>query len=205
MFTGLVERSARLTNSQPSTAGARLSIAHDWTDLTLGESIALNGVCLTVSAFNPTTAHFDAIPETLSKTNLGLLRAGDCVHVERALRMGDRLGGHMVQGHVDGTAKVLSQTASPSDWRLLARVDSAFARYLVPKGSITLDGVSLTLAHVDRNEFEIALIPTTLDVTQLGKRPVGYPLNVEFDMTVKTIVHYLEHFQGSPIVGRVSV
>jgi riboflavin synthase len=196
MFTGLVEKSSHVVHANPNPSGLRLVIAHAWTDLELGESIAINGVCLTVCQFDDKVVHFDAIPETLSKTTLGNLTAGHRVHVERALRVGDRLGGHMVQGHVDGLATVISQTQTHDDWRLRASVEADFARYLVPKGSITLDGVSLTLAEVDAHHFEIALIPTTLDITQLGKRQPGDMLNVEFDMTVKTIVHYLQHFKG---------
>jgi len=199
MFTGLVEQSSLVTHAEASASGLRLAIAHDWIDLSPGESIAINGACLTVAQFDVSHVWFDVIPETLQKTNIGLLRAGDHVHVERALRIGDRLGGHMVQGHVDGTARVTGQIVPSGqgvaqEWRLMACADDQFARYLVPKGSITLDGVSLTLASVDGPRFEIALIPTTLEVTQLGKRSVGWPLNVEFDMTVKTIVHYLQHF-----------
>lgn len=198
VFTGIIERSLSIDSVAPTATGLRLVLPNPWTDVKHGDSIAVNGVCLTVAAFEVGNGQsagrlvFDAIPETLAKTNLGALKAGDEVHVERALRMGDRLDGHMVQGHVDGTAKILRQTQMPSDWRIEIELPDAFAKYFVPKGSVTLDGVSLTIAALSAKTFEVALIPTTLEITRLGQRPIGWPLNVECDMLAKTVVRFLE-------------
>ena len=179
-----------------TASGLRMVLPNVWSDVKRGESIAINGVCLTVAEMmdhghQPAVA-FDAIPETLARTNLGSLKVGDDVHVERSLRVGDRLDGHMVQGHVDGTAKIISQGGNSADWRLRVELPPTFAKYLVPKGSITLDGVSLTIASIADQSFEVALIPTTLEITRLGQRPIGWPLNVECDMMAKTVVRFLE-------------
>src|SRR4051812_30117175 len=118
MFTGIIERSVPILSSEPSPAGRRICIAPEWPDVRHGESIAINGVCLTVAALSERRIAFDVIPETLNKTTLGDLRQGDRVHVERALRVGDRLDGHIVQGHVDGRAKVVAVNANSADWRM---------------------------------------------------------------------------------------
>jgi riboflavin synthase len=196
VFTGIVERSVPVASVEPSPAGLRLLLPNHWDDVKHGESIAVNGTCLTVAAFldspgGPILA-FDVIPETLEKTNLGRLQAGAEVHVERSLRVGDRFDGHMVQGHVDGTAKILSQSQAEGGWRVRVELPPELANYLLPKGSVTLDGVSLTVASLAEESFEVALIPTTLQITRLGHRPVGWPLNVECDMMAKTIVRFLE-------------
>lgn len=196
MFTGIVERSVRVLQSSPSPAGLRLVISVPWTDVKLGESIAVNGICLTVAntpaSVAPVELAFDAIPETLAKTNLGQVKAGDEVHVERALRVGDRFDGHIVQGHVDGVARVAAVQANESDWRITLEPPADLARYIVPKGSVTLDGVSLTVASVAGDRFDVALIPTTLRITQLGRRRSGDDINIECDVMTKTIVATLE-------------
>ena len=191
MFTGIVERFVPITATAPRGDGRRLSIENAWHDVKLGESIAMNGVCLTVAAIDA-DLHFDAVRETLDKTNLGLLKTGDDVHIERSLRVGDRVDGHTVQGHVDTTAELLAHEQNELDWRMTIRIPPAFAKYLIPKGSVTLDGTSLTIATLERETFEVALIPTTLEITRLGQRPIGWPLNLECDMMVKTIVTTIE-------------
>lgn len=195
MFTGIIERSIPVLTIAPRGDGLRIALPNEWSDVKTGESIAVNGVCLTVANIDAHQLDFDVVRETLDKTNLGLLKAGDEVHVERSLRIGDRLDGHMVQGHVDGTAELLAHRQTELDWRLTVRTPRALARYLIPKGSITLDGTSLTLAKIDEQSFEVALIPTTLDITRLGRRPIGWPLNVECDMMVKTIVATIGQMQ----------
>jgi riboflavin synthase len=135
---------------------------------------------------------FDVIKETLDKTNLGLLTNGDHVNVERALCVGDRLDGHFVQGHVDGVAPLVKQIASETEWRLTIEAPPHLAKYLAPKGSICIDGVSLTIAALNGTQFEVALIPTTLNLTNLGKREIGWPFNLEADIISKQIVHFLE-------------
>lgn len=192
MFTGIIEKTVHVIGVAKGPAFWRLTLASDWTDVADGESIAVNGVCLTVAEQRPGELGFDVVKETLERTNLGLLRPGDAVHVERSLRVGDRVSGHFVQGHVDGTARLIEQAARGRDeWRLTLECPPDLAHYLTPKGSIALDGVSLTIAAVNGNRFEVALIPTTLQRTTLGQRPVGWPFNLEADVLTKTVVAWL--------------
>lgn len=195
MFTGIVERSVRIIGVVGGPKFSRLVVAVDWPDVRIGESIAVNGVCLTVADLPAGEVCFDIIQETLRRTNLGLLQKGDEVHVERALRVGDRIDGHFVQGHVDGTAQLLEQRSDDKEWRLRCQAPPAVAKFLAPKGSICLDGVSLTLAAVDGDEFEVALIPTTVTLTSLARRPIGWPFNLEADIISKTVVSWLERRQ----------
>jgi riboflavin synthase len=192
MFTGIIHRTVRVVSAAPCAAGVRVVLPAFATHA-LGESIAVNGVCLTVAEIaGGETLAFDVIPETLAKTNLGGVQAGDVVHVERSLRAGDPIDGHFVQGHVDGVGELVHQVANEREWRLGIEAPAGLAKYLVPKGSIAIDGVSLTLAMVAGREFEVALIPTTLALTTLGKKSVGYSFNLECDMMAKTVVSYLE-------------
>jgi riboflavin synthase len=192
MFTGIIEKSIPIIDASGDENLRRLTLAVDWDDLRLGESVAVNGACLTVAGLSPNRARFDVIRETLDKTNLGRLNTGDLVHVERSLRVGDRLDGHFVQGHVDGVAGLIENRAAGDDWRLRVALPPELAPCFVPKGSVTLDGVSLTIAALGRDWFEVALIPTTLAITQLGRREVGYPFNIECDVLAKTVVRFLE-------------
>lgn len=192
MFTGIVERSVQVMGITDGPSFRRIVLPRVWDDVKLGDSIAINGVCLTIAELTADAMHFDAIEETLAKTNLGGLTNGESVHVERAMRVGDRFDGHFVQGHVDGTAVVVWQRENPGEWRTRLRAPDLVAKYLVPKGSIALDGVSLTLAHVEGTEFEIALIPTTIKLTHIARKDPGQRLNLECDMLAKTIVAFLE-------------
>jgi riboflavin synthase len=196
MFTGIVERRVSVIAAEATPAGRRVSVAADWADVRHGESVAVDGVCLTVAGQSCGRLDFDVIGETLAKTTLGGLRAGDVVHVERSLRVGDRLDGHVVQGHVDGTVRVVAVKDDPADWRLTLEAPSDLARFVVPKGSVTLDGVSLTVAAVGGLRFDVALIPTTLQITKLGSRRVGDRLNLECDVLTKTIVATMERLEA---------
>jgi riboflavin synthase len=196
MFTGIVERTLRVTAVADTPGLRRLSLGVDWNDIKHGESIAINGCCLTVADIAKNELRFDVIAETLEKTNLGQLRAGDLVNAERSLRVGDRIDGHFVQGHVDGTAQLL-EVHTQNEWRLLIQAPDHLAKYLIPKGSIAIDGVSLTLAAVTGNRFEVALIPTTLELTTLKSKQPGWLLNLEADSFAKTIVSYLERIQSA--------
>jgi riboflavin synthase len=167
-------------------------LPNPWADVKLGESIAVNGCCLTVSELSAGEMSFDVVHETLSLTNLGQLAGGEDVHVERSLRVGDRMSGHFVQGHIDGTGLLLKQKSDQKEWRLRIEAPDALAKYLTPKGSITVDGVSLTLAVVEGNQFEVALIPTTVQLTALLRRPIGWPFNLEMDILTKIVVHHLQ-------------
>lgn len=173
MFTGIIERAGRVV-----AAGRRLIVETGWTDLVIGESIAVTGVCLTVARIDGTRAGFDVVRETISRTTLGDLRKGAPVNLERALRAGDRLSGHIVQGHVDGTGRVVRSGAT-------LRIESPLASQLVPKGSIAVDGVSLTVVDVEPGAFTIALIPTTRRLTTLGAVKKGGRVNLELDVMLK--------------------
>ena len=206
MFTGIIEKTARVIAVTQGPAFRRLTVASNWEDVRDGESIAVNGVCLTVAERQPGELAFDVVKETLARTNLGLLEQGDAVHVERSLRVGDRLSGHFVQGHVDGVARLIEQGAcGQEEWRLVLECPPELAKYLVPKGSVALDGVSLTIAAVNGPRFEIALIPTTLQVTLLGERAVGWPFNLEADVLTKTVVAWLERRRQEQVSSRNQV
>lgn len=192
MFTGIIERSIPLLASTDGPGFRRLTLPNPWTDVKLGDSIAINGVCLTVAELSADSLGFDAIPETLNLTNLGMLKPGDPVHVERALVAGARMDGHFVQGHVDSTAALLETITRGDEFRLKLETPPQLAKYLIPKGSVTLDGVSLTIASIGPTTFEVALIPTTLNITALGRRPEGWAFNLECDILSKTTVSYLE-------------
>ncbi|MDB5329951.1 MAG: Riboflavin synthase eubacterial/eukaryotic [Phycisphaerales bacterium] len=204
MFTGIIERTARVMGVVNGPKFRRITLAVDWPDVRNGESVAVNGVCLTVAEMAPGELGFDVIAETLGKTNLGLILQDDDVHVERSLRIGDRIDGHFVQGHVDGTALLLEQIERENEWRLRLESPAQLAKYLTPKGSVTLDGVSLTIAAVNGTEFEVALIPTTLRLTLFDRRPVGWPFNLEADVLSKTVISWLERTYGSAEDGEGS-
>ena len=195
MFTGIIEKTSRVAGVAEGPNFRRLTLPLDWHDLRHGESVAINGVCLTLAEIMNGAAGFDVVAETLAKTNLGLLNQGDEVHVERSLRVGDRIDGHFVQGHVDATAPLLQQGGG-EDWRLRIEMPHTLRQYIVPKGSVTVDGVSLTIASIGENWFEAALIPTTLNLTLLGRREVGWPFNLEADILTKTVVTWLERQHG---------
>ncbi len=192
MFTGIVEKSVNVVGVEPRHRCLRITLASDWNDVKLGESVAVNGVCLTVAEIARRALGFDVIQETLDKTNLRLLKAGDAVHVERSLRIGDRIDGHFVQGHVDGTATLQSQIADEKEWRVTVRPPIELMKFVAPKGSVALDGVSLTVAAVQEQTFEVALIPTTVKLTTLAAREVGWPYNLETDIISRAVVNWLE-------------
>ncbi len=191
VFTGLVERLGWIERTVEEGSGRRLTIL--WPDLPasepleLGESVAVNGCCLTVISADGGRFEAQAGPETLARTNLGGKRPDDRVNLERALRVGDRLGGHFVQGHVD-TIAVLRERRTEGEWEFLGfTIDPEWTPLLVPKGSIAVDGVSLTLVNVGDDGFSVMLIPHTLAVTTLGFLRPGDRVNIETDMLAKHV------------------
>ena len=195
MFTGIVEELGRVQAVAHADRGARLEIACTdvLDDAGIGDSIAVNGCCLTVVELGDGWWAADAQVETLDRTTLGALAAGDPVNLERPLRVGDRLGGHLVLGHVDGVGEVVKIEPQPDgSSRVTVRAPSELARYLVEKGSVTVDGVSLTITTVDDAEFGVALIPHTLAVTTLGVRNAGDRVNLEADMIAKHVAKLLQ-------------
>jgi riboflavin synthase len=198
MFTGLVEGQAVVQAVIPEGAAVRLVLEMPQeyvSEVRLGDSIALNGCCLTVIEIAGNSFSFQAGTETLSKTNLGTFRQGVRVNVERALQVGARLGGHYVQGHVDGTG-VVDLIEQDGEWTSMwFRVPADLTLQMVKKGSIAVDGISLTLVNVETDRFSVALIPHTLAVTTLGQRQVGDSVNIETDILGKYV---------QKLVGQVS-
>ena len=191
MFTGLVETTALVIQIVPEGPGVRLVVAaRNWPvgeRVKLGDSIAINGCCLTVVAEARERWEFQAGPETLAKTNLGRLKSGEIVNIERPLLADGRLGGHFVQGHVDGTGEV-DQVLPTGEWvTIWFRVPRRLADEMVPKGSVTVDGVSLTVVEVEPERFSVALIPHTLNLTTLGRRQAGDLVNIETDILAKYV------------------
>ena len=187
MFTGLVECCAPLASVVEAPPGRKLVVRAPQVavEATLGESIAISGCCLTVVAFDAETLTFEAGPETLARTKLGVLKLGDLVNLERSLRVGDRLGGHFVTGHVDAVG-ALDSRHDDGEWSTLwFRVPRALTTQMVSKGSIAVDGVSLTLVDVEPERFSVALIPHTLQVTTLGQLTTGDRVNLETDLLAK--------------------
>jgi riboflavin synthase len=194
MFTGIVEELGTVRAVTPNEGGARLEIEAKevLSDVTLGASIAVNGCCLTVVDFGDGWWAADAVIETLQRTNLGTLRAGDGVNLERPVRLADRLGGHLVQGHVDAVG-TLRERVPQADGSVMMRFDApaSLMRYVVHKGSITVDGISLTIAAVDADGFSIAVIPHTQAITTLGAHAPGAPVNLEVDLIAKYVERLL--------------
>jgi riboflavin synthase len=191
MFTGIVEELGRVVSREEGRIVVRCPIAAS--DAAIGDSLSIDGVCLTVIALDGDEASFDISRETLDRTSLGALDSGDPVNVERPATLSSRLGGHLVQGHVDGVARVTAvEPDAESGARLSARLPAHLLRYVVEKGSITLDGVSLTIAALRGDEIDVALIPHTLEVTTLGTIHVGDPLNVEVDVVAKYVAKNME-------------
>jgi riboflavin synthase len=197
VFTGLVEELGTVRAVIANATGARLEIeaATVLDDVVLGASIAVNGCCLTAVEFGEGWWAADAVEETLRRTCLGALVAGDRVNLERPVRLSDRLGGHIVQGHVDGVGEITERVElADGSTRVAVAAPDTVLRYVVEKGSIAVDGVSLTVAGVDDKAFEFALIPHTATVTTLGIKGPGAPVNLEVDLVAK----YVERLMTRP-------
>jgi riboflavin synthase len=193
MFTGIVEAIAEVEAVRPEEPGRRLIVraASVVDEVTVGESIAINGCCLTVVARDEERLEFQAGPETLSCTNLGDVKPGHAVNLERALLMSDRLGGHLVSGHIDGVATV-DERLDDREWSTFwFRVPAPLTRQMAAKGSVAVDGVSLTLVAVEEERFSVQLIPHTLAVTTLGSRRPGDRVNIETDLLAKYVERQL--------------
>lgn len=199
MFTGLVEALGTVCHIEADGAGGRhlfLSEAKLVPHLTVGESVAVNGACLTVVDREREVCRFQAGPETLRRTNLGDLGVGARVNLERALRLADRLGGHLLQGHVDAVGKV-AQRSRQGDWETVwFGCPAELTRFMVSKGSVAVDGVSLTLVEVAADRFSVALIPHTLAQTTLGFRQTGASVNLEVDLIAKYVYKAVQGMVG---------
>ena len=191
MFTGLVEALVQVASIQSDGPGKILTLRWPLSasnnDLAIGDSVAINGCCLTVIQLDGELLTFEAGAETLSRTNLGKLQSGSLVNVERALKYGDRLGGHLVSGHIDATGSLLSRKDDANWSDFVFEIPAELSKQMASKGSIAVDGVSLTLVDVSRRSFSVALIPHTLDVTTLGKLQAGDTVNLETDLLAKYV------------------
>ena len=199
MFTGIIEELGTVASLVKQTAGARLNVrcALVLEDLKPGSSIAVNGVCLTAVEMNGTSFSADLAPETLRRSNLGDLSCGARVNLERPLLATGRLSGHIVQGHVDGTGEFISlEQIGDENWWLKIRVPAGFDRYLVFKGSIAIDGVSLTIASLEGHELGVTIIPHTFQNTSLGTHQVGDRVNLECDVLAKHVEKLLQSLEN---------
>ncbi|MBW1698752.1 MAG: riboflavin synthase [Deltaproteobacteria bacterium] len=193
MFTGIIEGQARVSRIQPWGSGRRISFEADFLleDTRPGESIAVDGVCLTVTMASGMRFAADLSPETLSKTTLGSIKIGDRINLERALRFSDRLGGHLVAGHVDGIGRIVRKEVLENFVLIQVSVPESLDRYLIEKGSVAVDGVSLTINDLMPGGFSVSVIPHTAKLTTLGFKKVGDPVNIETDMIGKYVERFL--------------
>lgn len=200
MFTGIIEELGKLRGIKKGSKSALLDIEGTKVvaDVRLGDSIAVNGVCLTVTGFTGNNFTADVMYETLQRTNLGALRPGEQVNLERALRVGDRLGGHIVSGHIDGVGSIVSQTRE--DIAVVTRIVASpeVLKYIIVKGSVAIDGISLTVVGVDQSSFAVSLIPHTAKLTTLGFKKTGDKVNLEGDVLGK----YVERLLTNPADSR---
>ena len=201
MFTGLVEEVGEVREVIEQADVVRLVITGPVvaSDTRHGDSISVNGVCLTAVEVAGADFSVELVPETLRRSSLAGVRAGARVNLERAMSNGQRFGGHIVQGHVDGTATVISHTPGERSAEIRFRLGDGLARYVVEKGSIAVDGVSLTVASVDRDSFSVALIPTTLADTTLGVRQQGDRVNIEVDVLAKYVERLVSGYLPGPV------
>lgn len=189
MFTGLIEGIGKVRAIRRLGGEVELTIVplFQLTGCRVGDSISVDGVCLTVTAVSDGSFRMDVSAETVSRSTIGQLRQGDMVNLERALRFTDRLGGHLVSGHVDGTGKILKKEAYEKSWRLMIEIDKELSRYTIEKGSIAVDGISLTINQCDERSFEVNIIPQTARETTLLKKRVGDLVNIETDLIGKYV------------------
>lgn len=188
MFTGIIEETGEIVGREATEAGLRLRVAASFADeLEYGQSVAVSGACLTVEDWDAESFGLFLAAETVERTYLGALEVGDIVNLERALPADGRFDGHFVQGHVDGTAEVTAVDQIGDDWRFSFSLPEGMARYVVEKGSISVDGISLTVASLEEGEFEIAVIPSTYELTNLHAKDVGDPVHLEVDVVAKYV------------------
>jgi riboflavin synthase len=189
VFTGLVQPQGRLLARSPRGNGFRLTIAHDFGLLELGESVAVNGVCLTAAVCRPERFEADASRETVSRSNLGTLPIGSSLHLERALRVGDRFGGHIVSGHVDATTHLLGVIRADEALELVFELPNLLLPFIAEKGSVAVDGVSLTVNQVTPESFGVVVVPHTQHATHLAELQQGDVVNVEVDVLARYVAH----------------
>jgi riboflavin synthase len=203
VFTGILEAALPVGEARRDGGLLRVSLdltaLDDWQSVKLGDSVALNGCCLTVAALNGATSTFEAIPETQRLTNLGALKTGSLVNVERAMKAGARLDGHIVQGHVDATATVASMVEAGGEVRVAIDCGEDFARQCIYKGSVCVDGISLTIAELTDTTFKVAIIPHTREATNIRQWKAGTQVNLEADLVGKYVRRHLDQARHASI------
>lgn len=199
MFTGLIEGTGMVVKMEPRGKDMRLSIQASFNleALQIGESVSVDGVCLTIVSWERRTFRVDVSQETLSRTTIGQRRVGHEVNLERALRLGDRLGGHLVNGHVDGRARVFSRKSKGDSLVFEFEVDAPLARYFVEKGSVAVNGISLTVNRCDERSFEVNIVPHTAQMTTVRNLKVGDEVNIEVDVIGKYVEKFVRNIQES--------
>ena len=190
MFTGIIEGQGRvkkfdIKTKNRSAAKMEIDLGNLAKGLHIGDSVAINGVCLTATSISKNQAEFEMIGETLKKTNLGMIKPGDKVNIERSLKVGERMEGHFVLGHIDGIGKIVKIEKLPKEIKFWIELSKNLARFVVKKGSITVDGISLTLVDVIKNKISISIIPHTMKITNLGSKKIGDKVNIETDILGK--------------------
>jgi len=194
MFTGIIEELAQIKNIEDQRNFLEIEILSNLSDrVNIGDSIAVNGVCLTVISSSQKSFRVDVVKETIAKTNLNNIKKSMYVNLERAVRASSRLNGHIVQGHVESLATILMKKKSDKQIDLIVKIDKEYLKYCIYKGSIALDGISLTIASIDNNTITVAIIPHTLDNTTLKYREVGDFLNLETDVFAKYVENIISH------------
>ena len=210
MFTGIIEGLGVITRIQPVGQGSRLSIASDFIlDQTkIGDSIAVSGACLTVVILDGRHFQVDVSPETLEKTTFRHATQGDRVNLERALRLSDRIDGHLVSGHIDGMGTLKQKEQLGNATRVAIETPPALSRYMIPKGSVAVDGISLTINTCDMNGFEVSIIPHTSKLTTISLKKNGDPVNIETDMIGKYVERFLkesQHPESTNVTGKTPI
>jgi riboflavin synthase len=206
MFTGIIEGLGAVTAVRPAGSGKRLAVAADFdlSGTSVGDSISVSGACLTAVAIAGRQFEVDVSPETLARTTLGSIRVGERVNLERALRLSDRIDGHLVSGHTDGTGTIYAREAAGNAVIVTVAVAEALTRYMIVKGSVAVDGVSLTINHLDPDRFSVSIIPHTAALTTVGFKQTGERVNIEVDLIGKYVEKFLTNQPGrsaTPLSG----
>ncbi len=207
MFTGLIEEIGHIKAMKKGSNSIRLSVAANkiMDDVKLGDSIATNGICLTVVDFDSKGFSADVMPETMNRSNFHMQKEGSRLNLERALRVGDRMGGHMVSGHIDGIGEIVSQIKDDNAIWVSISAPKNILKYVIEKGSIAIDGISLTVAYVDDKQFKVSIIPLTQDDTTLVSKKAGSLVNLECDMTAKYIEKFMFHKEDEKKESNISM
>lgn len=193
MFTGIIEGFGKIVNFDKKTktrsaAKMKISLGRLAKGLRVGDSVAINGVCLTAVSIRKDIAEFEMVGETIKKTNLGSLESGNKVNIERSLKVGDRLEGHFVLGHVDGVGIITNLEKQPNQIKIWMELPKKLSKYVTPKGSITVDGISLTVVDKLKNKFSVSIIPHTMKITNLSAKKIGDKVNIETDVLGKYVL-----------------